>query len=506
QDLQLELEAVRLRLLRRSQIIDVLRKAYVRDVVTIKGELARKAAMTNEEYVAQGGPGTDITDAIPSLDMRPVLDLFAPEDAFLRVESCASCGGHLEIVTRETKRVVRLTKRIRRGKERGVGGVALTVQMDECGKEAAQLKAELMLTRQRVKDLDTRNNANRDALVAKLERTKKECEADVLALREEARRSEFVWETKLRRKASELEVVPTLEKEVEGLREALSQEQESKEEGLHMKDGEIAVLKAKVEDLRMSTSADSKVLLDARNKSDEIQRRLKGEKADHSATKELLEEERARYERCRANLETSQQHLANLNEQFNELRAEVESATENAQDEAGEASDALAASKAEIRRLRTILSTNDAATALEEATLKVSTLSKELHAARSEAKEANSALREAQEHSKDLQAEVSGNNTRSLPPSIMGSSEDRDSSVGSAGGLSWQGSFDQAHEEQEDGVDRKRMSSATKPGGVTFEKGKWAVEKWIALVRFRKAVNEHIDEVTRLQGLLRDAQ
>ncbi|CAN0005329.1 unnamed protein product, partial [Ectocarpus sp. 8 AP-2014] len=55
--------------------------------------------------VAQGGPGTDITDAIPSLDMRPVLALFSPEDAFLRIESCAGCGGHLEIVSKETKRV-----------------------------------------------------------------------------------------------------------------------------------------------------------------------------------------------------------------------------------------------------------------------------------------------------------------------------------------------------------------------------------------------------------------
>ncbi|CAM9278729.1 unnamed protein product, partial [Ectocarpus fasciculatus] len=72
----LELEAVRLRLLRRSQIIDVLRSAYVRDVVIVKNELMRKSAMTDEEYVAQGGPGTDITDAIPSLDMRPVLALF----------------------------------------------------------------------------------------------------------------------------------------------------------------------------------------------------------------------------------------------------------------------------------------------------------------------------------------------------------------------------------------------------------------------------------------------
>lgn len=48
QELQLELEAVRLRLLRRSQIIDVLRSAYVRDVVMIKNELMRKSGMTNE--------------------------------------------------------------------------------------------------------------------------------------------------------------------------------------------------------------------------------------------------------------------------------------------------------------------------------------------------------------------------------------------------------------------------------------------------------------------------
>ena len=33
-------------------------------------------------------------------------------------------------------------------------------------------------------------------------RTKKECDADVLALKDEARRSDFVWQTKLKRKAS----------------------------------------------------------------------------------------------------------------------------------------------------------------------------------------------------------------------------------------------------------------------------------------------------------------
>lgn len=46
--------------------------------------------------------------------------------------------------------------------------------------------------------------------------------------------------------------------------------------------------------------------------------------SDHAATRGLLDEERTRYERCRASLETSQEHLADLNERFNELRAEVE--------------------------------------------------------------------------------------------------------------------------------------------------------------------------------------
>ena len=45
---------------------------------------------------------------------------------------------------------------------------------------------------------------------------------------------------------------------------------------------------------------------------------------DHAATNGLLEEERARYERCRASLEIAQEHLADLNDRYNELRSEVE--------------------------------------------------------------------------------------------------------------------------------------------------------------------------------------
>ncbi|CAM9442110.1 unnamed protein product [Hapterophycus canaliculatus] len=405
QELQLELEAVRLRLLRRSQIIDVLRSAYVRDVVMIKNELMRKTSLGDEEYIAHGGPGTDVTDAIPSLDMRPVLALFSPEDAFLRIESCTGCGGHLEIVTKETKRVARLTKRIS----------DLNEQMGDSAKETAHLRAELILTRRRVQELDERNTVNRNTLVAKLEQTQRNCESDVLALKEDARRSDLAWESKIARKASllllesfneQLEVIPVLHKERETLREVLGEERASREEELHRKDSAIAMLTAKVADLESSAVADAKTLVDALNKSEEIQRRLQKEKTEHLDTNGLLEEERARYERCRARLETSQEHLADLNDRFNELRAEVEASVENAEGEAGEASDALAAAKMEIQRLRAVLGTNDAAAALETVTLKVSTLSEELHAARLDAREANEALDEVHQELQAARAEV----------------------------------------------------------------------------------------------------
>ncbi|CAB1105899.1 unnamed protein product [Ectocarpus sp. CCAP 1310/34] len=506
QELQLELEAVRLRLLRRSQIIDALRSAYVRDVVIVKNELMRKSAMTDEvewvprrwEYVAQGGPGTDITDAVPSLDMRPVLALFSPEDAFLRIESCAGCGGHLEIVTKETKRVARLTKRIS----------DLNEAMGETAKEAAQLRAELILTRHRVKELDERNIVNRDTLVAKLEQTQRTCEADVLALKEDARRSDRAWEAKMARKASsdeQLTVIPVLTKERDKLREELDQEISSREQDQHRKDIEIATLNTKVAHLESSAEADAKRILEARNKTEDTQRRLHNEKAEHAATARLLEEEKGKYERCRSRLETSQEHLADLNERFNEMRAEVEASAENAEEEAGEASDALAAAKVEIQRLRTVLGTSDAAAALEAATLKISTLSEELHAARSEAREANDALQEDREKLKGAQAELDKSKSLLLSKASMLSDRSRQSSDG---GLSWAGSFEPFDDDEllYEGERQGRMSSAMAPGGRKYEQGKWAVEKWIALVRFRKAVDAHNAEVTRLRKLLRIAQ
>ncbi|CAM9866966.1 unnamed protein product, partial [Ectocarpus sp. 12 AP-2014] len=337
-------------------------------------------------------------------------------------------------------------------------------------------------------------------------RTQRTCEADVLALKEDARRSDRAWEAKMTRKASGRPLIPVLIKERDKLREELDQEISSREQDQHRKDIEIATLNAKVAHLESSAEADAKRILEARNKTEDTQRRLNNEKAEHAATAGLLEEEKGKYERCRSRLETSQEHLADLNERFNEMRAEVEASAENAEEEAGEASDALAAAKVEIQRLRTVLGTSDAAAALEAATLKISTLSEELHAARSEAREASDALQEDREKLKGAQAELDKSKSLLLSKASMLSDRSRQSSDG---GLSWAGSFIEPFDDDEllyEGERQGRMSSAMAPGGRKYEQGKWAVEKWIALVRFRKAVDAHNAEVTRLRTLLRIAQ
>ena len=103
-ELQDECANLRGRLKRRNLVIDAIRKAYLRDVVSVKNEVLAKETDPSSYDPA------NLTARIPSLDMRPVLELFAPSECSLRVKPCESCGGQLEIVHRESKKVVALQK------------------------------------------------------------------------------------------------------------------------------------------------------------------------------------------------------------------------------------------------------------------------------------------------------------------------------------------------------------------------------------------------------------
>lgn len=108
EDTQLRLEEFRLRLDRRNTLLDVIRKAYHRDILVIREYLVQLKAGTSVKSILLGDPELK---SIPSIDLREKgLYLFAPEECELRLQPCFHCGGHLEIVHRESSRISSLTK------------------------------------------------------------------------------------------------------------------------------------------------------------------------------------------------------------------------------------------------------------------------------------------------------------------------------------------------------------------------------------------------------------
>lgn len=103
-----DLEELRQRLDRRNQLLEVIRKAYHRDIIIIR------------EYLLQLQNGTKIEDiktedldlrTIPSIDLRNEgFHLFSPHECELTLKPCYHCGGRLEVTHRESERFMELMK------------------------------------------------------------------------------------------------------------------------------------------------------------------------------------------------------------------------------------------------------------------------------------------------------------------------------------------------------------------------------------------------------------
>ncbi|KDO17122.1 hypothetical protein SPRG_17468, partial [Saprolegnia parasitica CBS 223.65] len=85
------------RLARRCALIDTIRHAYYRDVIVVKENLLAR------ELHPSTGSVDERVHALPSVDLRDTLPLFAPSQTYLRVHPCDVCGGTLELVHGETQ-------------------------------------------------------------------------------------------------------------------------------------------------------------------------------------------------------------------------------------------------------------------------------------------------------------------------------------------------------------------------------------------------------------------
>jgi hypothetical protein len=101
-DQEKQLDELRLRLHRRNQLLEIVRKAYHRDILVVR------------EYLLHLQNGVSIDDikpedfdlrTIPSIDLRNEgFHLFSPQECELTLKPCFQCGGSLEIIHRESTR------------------------------------------------------------------------------------------------------------------------------------------------------------------------------------------------------------------------------------------------------------------------------------------------------------------------------------------------------------------------------------------------------------------
>ena len=137
-----EIEDLRLRLDRRNSLLDLIRKAYHRDVLVIREFLLH---LDNGVLISKIKSEDLGLRSIPSIDLRNQgFHLFSPQECELSLKPCFKCGGRYELIHRESSRFVSLMESSNKLKAREKEldeKLDVTLQLVEEGKQA-KLKLE----------------------------------------------------------------------------------------------------------------------------------------------------------------------------------------------------------------------------------------------------------------------------------------------------------------------------------------------------------------------------
>lgn len=114
--LKAEVEILRDRLQRRNLVLETIQKAYHRDVSLVSNQLLAKRDNDSEIDPAQSFPPFFSSEkcsiqSLPSIDLRPIIQFFAPDECQLQVRPCHYCGGQLEIIHNDSSTIFELRER-----------------------------------------------------------------------------------------------------------------------------------------------------------------------------------------------------------------------------------------------------------------------------------------------------------------------------------------------------------------------------------------------------------
>lgn len=128
---------LKMRLLRRTAMIDDIRKCYLRDVVVIKNVLHDVIIDSEREIVIK-----ELSNRLPSLDLTKSLPIHAPMNTELRIAPCEACGGRIEAVLVDSDEVVNLQKVVLQMRERESRFKSNLAELDAKLEAAVRDKAE----------------------------------------------------------------------------------------------------------------------------------------------------------------------------------------------------------------------------------------------------------------------------------------------------------------------------------------------------------------------------
>jgi len=104
---------LRMRLVKRTEMISEIRTFYLRDIVTMKFILSDLLTGTERQEVMD-----HYMERLPSLDLKSALALHAPQNSEMQIVPCEQCGGKVEVVLIDSPEVERLNQLLAGSKER----------------------------------------------------------------------------------------------------------------------------------------------------------------------------------------------------------------------------------------------------------------------------------------------------------------------------------------------------------------------------------------------------
>ena len=113
-----ESETLKMRLHRRTKVLDSFREKYLQDVVLLKEQMygqheniEKYKSKPRELSYIQGLPKDVMRRMIPGFDLRQSLPMFGPgNDLFMHVKPCVACGGYLEVMVYPEEKIKYLIK------------------------------------------------------------------------------------------------------------------------------------------------------------------------------------------------------------------------------------------------------------------------------------------------------------------------------------------------------------------------------------------------------------